>query len=165
MRRLLIPIDATPATGAALRHCSERLAPEGPLLAFLVAVREPVVAWHLRGFRLPHEIARFQTARWEALLEQAAAQLRQAGVDCVCEIRAGRRAPAIAQAAAEHECSDILLGVEGMTLLNRLLFPSIAHRLMRVSAVPVTIVACGLRRGPVAHPGPLAAHGTPSPLL
>lgn len=83
-----------------------------------------------------HELRR----EGEALLGQAQASVKAAGMSSVCHVRIGRPGDEIAACAADHACDAIVMGTRGMGAVAGLLLGSVAAKVVHVAQVPVTVV-------------------------
>lgn len=104
MKRLLIPVDATPACRLALDQARALRDDGEDIEAVLLHVAEPVTAWQVLSFRTPEEVAAFQAERGQWLLEDAESELRAAGIPCESVFVRGERKSALRDAATSRRC-------------------------------------------------------------
>jgi nucleotide-binding universal stress UspA family protein len=87
-------------------------------------------------------------SRSEKVAEQAAAKLREAGIDVVIEVLEGSPADAILCVADVQNCDLIVMGTRGHGDLASLLLGSVSHRILSNANVPVLIIKNGNLNGP-----------------
>lgn len=142
--RLLVPLDGSPTSLLALEHAAAlaRLSGAGVVLLHVV---EPTR--HVSGFERPKvyiEDARPRfLAAGQALLDQAAEQLRRDGIateTVLLESSTERVAAQIARQAQTCGCDLIILGTHGRRGVDRLLLGSDAEQVARIATVPVMLV-------------------------
>jgi nucleotide-binding universal stress UspA family protein len=85
-------------------------------------------------------------SRSEKVAEQAAAKLREAGIDVVIEVLEGPAADAILRVADVQNCDLIVMGTRGHGDLASLLLGSVSHRILSNANVPVLVVKNGKTR-------------------
>lgn len=142
--RILVPLDGSDTAKLALAHAA-RLAGLSGATVVLLNVTEEMK--HISGFERPatylHEIRPRFLAAGQALLDAAAAELRQQGVQVTTLLQenAGRRvSEVIAQQAAASHCDLVVLGTHGRRGVDRMLLGSDAEQVARIAPVPVMLV-------------------------
>ncbi|SPC12333.1 Putative Universal stress protein (Usp) (fragment) [Cupriavidus oxalaticus] len=73
-------------------------------------------------------------------MRKARGILDDAGAHYVTQIEVGPVARTIAQCAAANQCDAIVMGTAGRSLIGTLVAGRLSNRLIRMSAVPVTLV-------------------------
>jgi nucleotide-binding universal stress UspA family protein len=150
-RSMLCPVDFSANSRAALRYAAmlARLSDahllvlyvDDPLLAIAMATRR---AAQTMAASTDAELRRFVTGALRGATPAPALTLIT---------RAGKPAPEIVKAAAEHGCDLIVLGYRGVGRATRLLFGSTTEGVVRTTTVPVVAVPPARRRArlPVAN--------------
>ena len=102
---------------------------------------------HSNGFERPmvyiQEVRPRFLAAGQALLDEAAAELRQRGVPVetvLLESKGDRVSELIAKQAEASQCDLVVLGTHGRRGVDRLLLGSDAEQLARIAPVPVMLV-------------------------
>ena len=143
-RSILVGTDGSETAQAALRRAIELAAGLQARLG-IVSAYEPVADQRLRGGQVdapqdtqwminPHEDA-------VALLEQAQAEARQAGVaEVEAFARQGDAADAILDVAEEQHCDLVVVGNKGMTGAKRFLLGSVPNKVSHHAPCSVLIV-------------------------
>lgn len=142
MKRILVPVDATPESRMAVRQAmAERLADPG--LEIHLANVQPAFSRHVSAFSSRSAREGFRQERAMAALEPCAALLREWGVPFTVHVERGEASAALAMLARRLDCDRILLGTARKDALARLVEGSLTTRLIERSPVPVEVVAGG----------------------
>ena len=75
-----------------------------------------------------------------ALVQPVVDQINKEGVSASCEIRHGNAAELLCKIADQHPQAQIIIGRTGDSGFAQRLLGSLAHSLVQVAPVPVTIV-------------------------
>lgn len=133
--RMLLAVEAVPESQAVIAVAA-KLARRSHAEVLVLSVRERD---YTRGFawdiRQPGEIAE--------TVSHAIYELERTGVPAhgvVRTARSGRVADEIVYAAHEHHADEIVIGASRRSWLGRLLFQSVAPRVLRLSDLPVVAV-------------------------
>jgi nucleotide-binding universal stress UspA family protein len=154
---MLLAVEAVPESQAVIAAAA-KLASRSHAKVLVLSVRERD---YTRGFawdiHQPGEIAE--------TLSRAIYELQRAGVQArgvIRTARTGRVADEIVYAAHRHHADEIVIGASRRSWLGRLLFGSVAPRLLRLSDLPVVAVPTnrflrasaerGLRQRSIAGP-------------
>lgn len=142
-RRLLVPLDDSPT---AQRGLAEALALARELRSTLVLLHVvelvPMVP-EVASAEAWEAIREGMKANGQRVLEEAAKQVRAAGVTCemvLNDLDARRPADAIVDQAAVQRCDLIVMGTHGRRGFGRALLGSDAELVLRQSNVPVLLV-------------------------
>jgi nucleotide-binding universal stress UspA family protein len=138
---IAVAIDDSPASDAALTTAIDLAKPTGHTLVLLHVFGAGDLRRVEDGLR--EDVSeRFAEARMqgEALLEDAAARCRSAGVACEPVMLQGDAAQELLAAVARHACSAIVIGTHGGSELSRLLFGSVAATVAEQARIPVVMV-------------------------
>ncbi|HEY7519862.1 MAG TPA: universal stress protein [Methylomirabilota bacterium] len=139
-RRALVPVDGSPLAEAILPFLIDIAAPL-EMAVVLMRVVEPSPPMAVEGTR--HVLmADLGKLRREAddYLASLASRLRARGITASCEVRVGRPAERILEAARETGADLIAMSTHGRTGLGRLLFGSVAEQVLREAQVPVFLM-------------------------
>lgn len=144
VRRILVPIDFSPSSRAALEYALFLAAPLGAEL-------EALHVWEPQGYVGPDALALLPVGTgqpgWdqtradvqrevEQLLAKAGARPRTAAV----RVEAGEPSDTILRLAREGGADLIVMGTHGRTGLARLLIGSVAEAVLRRSSCPVLTI-------------------------
>jgi len=145
---IVLGYDSSDCAKAALARCSDLLAATDDGRAVVVVAYPLTVGYvppgmttapMLMGPELQQQMDLLeQAAKDEA--EEAAAELRGAGMTVDVETAAGPAADALLDAAGRHEADLIAVGTHGEGALSGTLLGSTAYRLLHRSRVPLLIV-------------------------
>ncbi|MBI5276679.1 MAG: universal stress protein [Burkholderiales bacterium] len=139
MKRLLVPVDGSPNSLAAVRHAMGYFQREGAVEIHLLNVQPP----------FPRNITRFSSARARRALqrEQAEAALRPArgeldgrSIPHAVHFAVGEPGATIAETARRLRCSQILIRPSRRHALARLVEGSVTNRVLELSSVPVEVL-------------------------
>jgi nucleotide-binding universal stress UspA family protein len=137
--RVLVPIDGTENSLAALRHVIERYRSRHDIEVHLLHVRRP----------FSELVARFtprdnrESYHWEAAekaLAPARALLAREGVPHIDQVELGDRAEVITRVARALGVSLITIGTARKNSLTRLLEDSVTYRVLNRADAPVEVV-------------------------
>jgi nucleotide-binding universal stress UspA family protein len=142
--RILVPVDGSDHSKRTVRHV---IGLKGelrqPMEVMLLNVQPPVPAKDLLlDARLSevHHLEEPLKARGAKLLEGADAALKAAGIECHLHVEFGDPAPVIAGFAGTYHCEMIVMGTRGLGALAGLCLGSVAHKVVHLAPVPVTLV-------------------------
>jgi nucleotide-binding universal stress UspA family protein len=139
-KRILLATDGSSHAEKAL-ECAQELALRDNAQVIVVHAVEPVPTYHsyqkvLWGDQI---LARLVAAGRE-LANEAAQELRQAGVDVIVEVREGPPADAILRVADVRQPDLIVMGSRGHGELASLLLGSVSHRVLAHTRAAVMVV-------------------------
>lgn len=136
--RLLLPIDATAPTRAALRHVLRRAAAGEALQVCLLYTVAPVASGEVLRFRSERQQSEFAQHQATAFLREASAELSQSGVPCDTLWREADPGFCALDLAEELGCTEIVIArPEWFEWFSA----PLAQRLRRSArSVPVTLV-------------------------
>jgi nucleotide-binding universal stress UspA family protein len=141
--KLLMPVDGSPHSEAALRFVASRPFPreEHPQIDVLnVQYPVPPRAGRAVGAELVHA---WHEAESSNVLQPAVAVLREAGLDPASFYRVGSPGLEIAQWASEHESDLIIMGSHGRTARMNVLLGSVAQTVLAECCTPVLLIRQG----------------------
>ena len=142
-RHVLVPIDGSEQSWAALDHALETFAGERITVLNVVDPMTGIYAGVDGDFydAGAHERA---VERGDELCERALERAEESGdlSSTVVEtaVESGRPARTIVEYAEEHDVDHVVMGSHGRSGVSRILVGSVAETVMRRSPVPVTVV-------------------------
>jgi nucleotide-binding universal stress UspA family protein len=141
-RRILVPVDFSPASRLALEYAKALAAKSGGVLELLHVVEDRVVAglWPADMYAPSRQI---EDALVKNAMERLAACLtreerRRLGVTLTLLL--GRPAVTIVEHAASCKADLIVMGTHGRTGVSHLVLGSVAERVIRTAVCPVFVV-------------------------
>ncbi len=135
LHTVVVPLDSSALAQQTLARALQALGPADLHLHLLRVLEPPSGAEHLSA----EEIARLAPPI-ERDLETIAQPLRNQGYQVTTEVRTGRPADEIGQAAREQGAQLIAIATHGEHGVNPVLLGSVAERLLKTSPVPVLLV-------------------------
>ena len=140
--RILVPIAASegPRWGIQYALCQHR---DGAQLeVILLNIGEPITQWQVLRFRTQQEIARFQSERAQAFIEEATKQLATENIPCRGLFKQGDVAFSILDVAEELDCDEIAMPTPKKWTSNFFSRDTVleVQRLQR--DIPVVVVNC-----------------------
>ncbi len=140
MKKALVPIDGSDAALRALAHALTELAPGADSELHLLNVQAPLLHPWPDKLVSPDMIAAVQHGEGERLLAPALARVEATGRRCRPHVRIGNAAAEIAACAAELGCDAIVMGSRGLGAAGALVLGSVAHKVVHLASMPVTLV-------------------------
>ena len=141
MTHVLVPIDGSPQSDAALEHALEEV--ETSRITVLNVI-DPIEAGYTAQGTVPsysEEWFEQSTAAAEELFEAAQATADEHGVTLDTATEVGRPSRTIVDVAAETaDVDQIVMGSHGRSGVSRILLGSVAETVVRRSPMPVTVV-------------------------
>jgi nucleotide-binding universal stress UspA family protein len=140
MTRILIAIDGSDPSAEALSFALDRHA-DADLIA--LSVIDPTEFAQGSADMMPMATSDWHDRaeeRVRALLDDAAERAEARGVALETEFVYGAPARAVVEYADENDVDQIVVGSHGREGVSRVLLGSVAERIVRRSAVPVTVV-------------------------
>ena len=135
LHTVVVPLDQSALAEQALARALTALGPADLHLHLLHVLEPPPGAEHVS----PDQMARLAPAM-KRDLETIAQPLRTQGYRVTTEVRAGRPADEIAQAAIEQGAQLIAMATHGEHGVNPVLLGSVADRLLQTAPVPLLLV-------------------------
>jgi nucleotide-binding universal stress UspA family protein len=152
--KLLIPVDGSDASLAALSHCAELHRAAIPVEIIVLNV-QPRMHRHISRYTTRAARDALRAERSAAAMAPAIETLTRVGIPFVALSELGSPAAAIAEVAQRENVDEIVMGVGRHPEWLRWLNPSIARGVMARTDIPVTVLA----RGQV---GVLQRYGVPA---
>ena len=138
--KILLPVDGSESSARAARHVAKLASLLRNQEIHLVNVQPLGDDWMIRRTIKPEELARMEQEWAETALAPAREILLQAGIDFTSHTLQGDIAPCIVRLAEQLGCGQIVMGSRGLTTIGDLLLGSIAHKVLHLSRIPVTLV-------------------------
>ena len=140
MKRPLVPIDGSEDALRALAHAIAELRGRADAGLHVLNVQAPPIhPWP--GKLVPPDVIDDELRRGgEATVAAAAAPAAAAAVACERHVRIGHAAAEIADCARELGCDAIVMGTRGLGRVANLVLGSVAHQVVQLAEVPVTLV-------------------------
>ena len=143
IRTILLSWDGSEHSRRALEFLLKLLKEQTPAEVHLLNVqpRSPLLE-RMTGGR-PSEIQSIEGPALEAgrkLLEGAVKAVSAAGVPHVTKVVVGDAAHEIADYAKAHHCESIFMGARGLGTVGTVVLGSVAHKVLHLTHVPVTLV-------------------------
>lgn len=140
--RILVPVDQSDPADRAFEHTIERYPDATITLLYVVS---PPEARYLTGderrFRPSFEEAVGEaTAFLDTFVQRARSSGVEVEADYTLSYESGKTARAILDYLDDHDIDHVVMGSHGRTGSARVLLGSVAERVVRRAAVPVTIV-------------------------
>jgi len=142
MEKILVPIDFSDHSKAALSYAREIAALYGSGLQLVHAIEEPVYPYFYApagGFSMAHQLEELRLKTDEAL-DKLLAESKGPDVPCEKFVVTGRPAIEITRLAEEQNSDMIVIATHGLTGLERLLVGSTAEHVVRLATCPVFTV-------------------------
>lgn len=134
---VLVPMDGRDPSHAALRHALAA-DPESDITVLHVTDRTEYSTYEF--MMLPSTASQRTDDRAAELFDEARRVADEYGTELSTASEEGSPPRVIVEYAAEHGTDHIVMGSLGRSGLSRLLFGSVAERVIRRSPVPVTVV-------------------------
>jgi len=141
--KLLIPVDGSPLSEAALRFvANRRFPPDAHPQIDVLNVQYPVPprAGRAVGAELVHA---WHEAESRSVLQPAVAVLREAGLDPAWIYRVGSPGAEISEWATEHGSDLVVMGSHGRTARMNVLMGSVAQTVLAECRTPVLLIRQG----------------------
>ena len=140
MKRALVPLDGSDDALRAFAHAIGELHGSADAELHVVNVQAPPVhPWP--GKLVSPDVVDAELRRaGEAIVAAVERPAAAAGVACVGHVRIGHAAEEIAECARELGCDAIVMGTRGLGRVANLVLGSVAHKVVQLSHMPVTLV-------------------------
>jgi nucleotide-binding universal stress UspA family protein len=139
MKRIMVAVDGSAPSMHAVKMAGELGSKLGSQLTLAYAC-VPMVYPAETAWVPVHDVERAAEAHGEEVLKQAAATLREQGVEAGTLILHGPAAEVIADAAKAEDVDLVVVGSRGRGAVARVLLGSVADRLVHICAKAVLVV-------------------------
>jgi nucleotide-binding universal stress UspA family protein len=143
LRKILVPWDGSPHSQNALKFLVSLLAEQTPAEVHLLNVQHgPHPLERMADGRPSHalEYGAPEAATGSTILTAGVETLRAAGLAHVARVVFGDPAHEIANYAKTYHCEGIVMGTRGLGTVATLVLGSVAHKVLHLVHVPVTLV-------------------------
>ncbi len=140
MKRVLIPVDGSPNSIAAVRHVVDEFAHDTAMEIHLLNVQTPL-SRHVGRFVSRRDASAFHREQTEQALAPARRILEQRGVPHVAHTAIGERGRLIVDTARRLHCSHIVMGTARKNSFTRMLEDSVTNQVLEKTSVPVEVIA------------------------
>jgi nucleotide-binding universal stress UspA family protein len=138
--RILVPVDGSDTSLSAVRFVADMLARTGRDLEVHLLNVQPPLPSAAATFIDSAVLRDFHDEEGAKALAAARKLLDDAGVRYVSHAVIGEPAETIAAYAEQRDCAGITMGTRGLGSAAGLLLGSVAHKVLHLSKVPVTLV-------------------------
>jgi nucleotide-binding universal stress UspA family protein len=140
MKRALVPIDGSEDALRAFAHALDELRGQPGAEVHVVNVQTPPIhPWP--GKLVPPEVIDEELRHnGEAIVAVTERPAAAAGVACTPHVRIGHAAAEIVDCARELGCDAIVMGTRGLGRVANIVLGSVAHKVVHLARVPVTLV-------------------------
>lgn len=133
---ILLPVDGSTGADAAIAHAADLAERFGATVRVLFVADTNRDSVTVMGTDVVDALER----EGEDVVEGAAADVRERGVDCATDVVQGAPAPTIADYAESQGMDLVVMPTRGRTGLSRYLLGSVTEKVIRHSVVPVLTV-------------------------
>ncbi len=138
--KILLPVDGSPVSLDAVRFVIA-LAGDGLATQVVLAnVQEPATLYELVVAHDQQVLAQVSAAAGAHTLQAAQNMLKEAGIDCECEVATGDPAHTLIDILENYQCQMVVMGNSGMSTLRSALLGSVSNEILHAASVPVVIV-------------------------
>lgn len=142
MRKVLVAFDGSDNARRALQYVIDLVRDNGLALeVHLVNVQhEPVIYGEYVTASMLDELNESLLAKSRSLLEEAASQLRTAGITHETHALLGNIAEQVSETVKRLGCDTVVMGTRGLGSFSGLVLGSVANRVVHEVSVPVVLV-------------------------
>lgn len=138
--KILLPVDGSPPSLAAVRHALA-LREQGLAAHYvLVNVQPPATLYEVMTAHDEQAIERIRSDAGADLLRGAEALLQAAGAEWETEVAGGEPLTVLLELVENYGCDAVVMGTQGAGSLKSALLGSVTDGMLRGSPVPVTVV-------------------------
>lgn len=140
MLKLLLPVDGSANSLAAVRHVVNRFMGDSAMEVHLLHVRAPLTR-HIAQFVSKRDRENFHKEEAERALAPARDLLNQFGVPHAEHVELGEKAATIHRVAQRLRVNQIVMGTARKNSVTRMLEDSVTNKVLEIAQVPVEVVA------------------------
>ena len=139
--RVLVPLDDSPLAMRALEYALDEWSTAEVTVLHVVDPIDAIYESEVGGPVAAEQWYDSRLAATEALFDRARERAADAGVSLRTATAVGKPGREIVRYVADHDVDHVVLGSHGRSGLERLYLGSVAERVLRRSAVTVTVVS------------------------
>lgn len=140
IHKVLLAVDGSECSAHAVEYVAKLHIAQIPMEVYLINVQAPIASGNIRRFISQEAIESYHKEEGQAALEKAEDMLRFAGVNFESHIIVGHAAEAITQFSKKQNCSRIVMGTRGRSLLGNIMLGSVAYHAIHLTSMPITLV-------------------------
>lgn len=140
MLKVLLSVDGSANSNRTLDHVLALREAGAQLEIHLLNVQIPIASGHVTLFVNQGQINQYLRDEGLKALQSARDRLDASGAPYTYHIGVGHVAETIAEFAKERRCDNVVIGTRGLSGWSNLLLGSVASKVLKLSATPVTLV-------------------------
>ena len=140
MKRILVPVDASPNALFAVRHVVNEFMQDSAMEIHLLNV-QPWFSRHIARFASQRDLKAWHAENAEKALAPARRLLEQHGIPHTANHKQGKRAQVIADEARRLRCHHIVMSTARKNSLTRMLEDSTTNKVLELTSVPVELIS------------------------
>jgi nucleotide-binding universal stress UspA family protein len=142
-KRILVPVDGSPASRKAAKYAIEFAQSIGASVTFYYAIPPASPVLFGEGYVVPQraleEIEAAQRATGEKYVREARKKGEKAGVACNTLVTRATPGDGVVAAASSRKCDLIVMGSHGWGALKRVVLGSVTQRVLAHARIPVLV--------------------------
>ena len=142
MVKVLLPVDGSRNSLAAVQHVVNECLSQGVKEVHLLHVRTPINQ-HAARFISKRDRAAYHRAEAEKVLQPARALIQKHGVPFASHVELGDKAETINRVAQRLRVDRIVMGTARKNSFTRMIQDSVTNQVLEIARVPVEVVAGG----------------------
>ena len=140
MTAILVPFDGSDTALRAVTYAIAQGKQTGAIVHVL-NVQQPMDDYGMvPAYLNKRQYRDMATERGNATLASAVKRLQRSGVQYFVHVISGPTARTIVRTARRLKCDSIVMGTRGMSAIADLVLGSVAHKVIHLATVPVTLV-------------------------
>jgi nucleotide-binding universal stress UspA family protein len=139
-KQILIPVDELTQSQNVLTYALEEYPDAVITILHVIDPREFRTYGGVEGWIDLTQVAEQRRAHAKRLVETLQQRAADQGKTVETGVVIGKAAPTIIEYATDHDSDHIVMGSRRRSGINRLLFGSVAEKVIRESPIPVTVV-------------------------
>lgn len=140
MPTILVPFDGSEPALRAVEYAAKLAKAGDNPIVIVLNVQAPAPSFWPEKLVNEDILREHYESEGAKTLGAAECRLREMGVPCRSEVRAGLAGDTIAEFARDERVDGIVMGTRGMGAVGNLLMGSVAQKVVHLAAVPVTLV-------------------------
>ena len=140
MPTILVPFDGSEPALRAIEYAAKLVKTSDNPLVIVLNLQAPVPSYWPEKLVNEDMLRAHYESEGAKTLEAAERLLREVGVPCRSEVRAGLAGDTIADFARDERVDGIVMGTRGMGAVGSLVMGSVAQKVVHLAPVPVTLV-------------------------